>query len=268
MSLSHASFDIDKHLRILDSTGVINSELEGFGAQSQTKFHLTFDVDWAPDFAIDEILVMLRAKKTKATFFITHSSDIVQDILSDGHEVGLHPNFLPSSSQGQTVEAVMDYLLNIYPEATSIRMHSLFQSTPLLHRVFSTYTQLKIDLSLLTYRLPSVARSQWNFEDLSFSRINYNWEDDLAFYDNEFAWDKMEFFSNSIIFDFHPIHIALNSRNNSSYMKLKQDLAGEPLFSISKNRLLEFRNESKGASDYLQSILDSTGQAVSLKELT
>lgn len=247
---------------------MLNSDLEGFASQSQTKFHLTFDIDWAPDFAIEEILVMLRVKNTKATFFVTPPSDIVQNILNDGHEVGLHPNFLPNSSQGGSVEEVMDYLLNIYPEATSIRMHSLVQSSPLLHRIFSTYTQLKIDLSILTYRLPLVARSQWNLEDLSFTRINYNWEGDLAFYDDSFMWDQKEFFSKSIIFDFHPIHVALNSSNNNSYGNLKKDLAGESLFQISKNQVLEFRSDSIGANDYLQFIISSSAQAVSLKELT
>ncbi len=264
--MPHSSFSVDKYPRILNPTGVVNFDLQGSASKSKTKFHLTFDIDWAPDFAIDEILVMLRAKRVKATFFITHPSDIVQDILSDGHEVGLHPNFLPSSSQGQSMEEVMDYLLKIYPEASSIRMHSLFQSTPLLHRIFSTYTQLKIDLSLLTYKLPLVAPSQWKFEDLSFTRINYNWEDDLAFYDDEFAWNQKEFFSKSVIFDFHPIHVALNSSNNSSYMKLKQDLSSESLFSISKNRLLEYRSETSGARDYLQFILSSDAHAVSLND--
>lgn len=247
---------------------MVNSDLEGFALESQTKFHLTFDIDWAPDFAVEEILVILRAKKIKATFFVTHPSDIVQDILSDGHDVGLHPNFLPNSTQGRSVEEVMDYLLNICPEATSIRTHSLFQSTPLLHRIFSKYSQLKVDLSLLTYKLPFVGSSQWKFEDLSFTRINYNWEDDLAFYDNKFSWDQKKFFSRSVIFDFHPIHVALNSNNNDSYMKLKEDLAGESLFSVPKNRLLEFRSESSGASDFLQFIVSSNAQAVSLSKLT
>lgn len=242
------------------------SASEDLASQSHVRYHLTFDIDWAPDFAIEEILSILKSKNVKATFFITHASDAIQDISNAGHEVGLHPNFLPNSSQGTSVEEVMDYLLNIYPNARSIRTHSLLQSSPLLHQIFSNYPQLKIDLSVLLYKFPLIAPSPWMLDGVSFTRLNYNWEDDMAFYDDSFSWNQSDLFSQSIIFDFHPIHVALNSSNNDSYIKLKESFANKSLFDVSRSQLLKFRNNSVGACDYLRSIISSNAQPITLRE--
>ena len=62
------------------------------------QYHLTFDIDWAPDFLISQIIDKLNKKNIKATFFITHQSDIIKDIAENGHTIGLHPNFLAGTS--------------------------------------------------------------------------------------------------------------------------------------------------------------------------
>ena len=58
------------------------------------RFVLTFDIDWAPDFAILYCLELLDDAKCKATFFATHSTSLNQEIVNRGHDLGIHPNFL------------------------------------------------------------------------------------------------------------------------------------------------------------------------------
>ena len=62
-------------------------------------YHLTFDIDWAPDCCVEQILLDLKKNSVKATFFITHASDINDEIINQGHHIGLHPNFFPNSTQ-------------------------------------------------------------------------------------------------------------------------------------------------------------------------
>ena len=65
-------------------------------------YHLTFDIDWAPDCCVEYILNKLKKQKIKSTFFITHETDIIDEIRKDGHSLGIHPNFLKDSTQGNS----------------------------------------------------------------------------------------------------------------------------------------------------------------------
>lgn len=38
---------------------------------------LTLDIDWAPDFIIDEVVSILVKNNVKATWFITHNSPAI-----------------------------------------------------------------------------------------------------------------------------------------------------------------------------------------------
>lgn len=231
------------------------------------KYHLTFDIDWAPDETVSHILQALNDKNINATFFVTHPSDIVKDLLSSEHNVGFHPNFLPGSSQGKNENDIMEYLFSIVPEAYTLRTHSLVQSSPLFHNIFGNYKQLKIDLSMLMYKFSTIEKFPWAFEDVAFERINYNWEDDAAFFDNSFNWKNPTFNSSVTILDFHPIHIALNSKDNSSYSKLKQMTAGKPLFKTSQQDIVNCQNLEYGTRTCFNAIINSDAQPLSFDDL-
>ena len=63
----------------------------------------------------------------------------------------------------------------------------------------------------------------WAYDGVKFERINYNWEDDLEFWNGEFNWAKAQFFGQISIFDFHPIHVHLNSANEKNYVQKEQE---------------------------------------------
>lgn len=234
---------------------------------SRLRYHLTFDVDWAPDFCVNTILDKLNKANVKATFFVTHESDIIIDILNQGHEVGWHPNFMPNSSQGENFNKIMEYLFKIAPNASILRTHSLFQSSPLLFEIFSNYPQLKLDLSCFMYRFPFVDAFQWTYNDVFFHRINYNWADDFAFFDKKFFWNKPDFFGNTTVFGFHPIHIGLNSGNSSNYNRLKNDISKKLLWKVKESELKKYENYGYGARNFLDAILESDGQSIGLYDL-
>ena len=52
-----------------------------------------FDIDWAPDCCIADVLTLLDGHDTKATFFVTHPCDVLNDIEAACHRLGIHTNF-------------------------------------------------------------------------------------------------------------------------------------------------------------------------------
>jgi len=218
--------------------------------------HLTFDIDWAPDISINEIRKIINSAGIKATFFITHKSDILKDLIEDGHELGIHPNFLVGSSQGDTPEKAIEFLLNIVPEARALRTHALVQSSPLLQLIFSKFPQLKYDFSILMYNFPFIGKFNWQFEGTQFKRLNYNWEDDAAFYHEGFKWNCLYFPGKLNIYDFHPIHVHLNSKDITPYNALKKSLT-IPLSDIGAKHLTEFINPDYGAQTFLKVMTQS-----------
>ena len=80
---------------------------------------ITLDVDWAPDHAIDAVAGHLIERDVRATWFVTHASPAIDRLRDrpDLFELGIHPNFAPGSTQGETPDAVLDHCMAIVPEA-------------------------------------------------------------------------------------------------------------------------------------------------------
>jgi hypothetical protein len=230
-------------------------------------YHLTFDVDWAPDWAVSDVLETLAAHSVTATFFVTHASDMVREIAARGHEVGIHPNFLAGSSHGDAPLDVMRSVISIAPAARVMRTHSLVQGTTLFEAILAAYPQIEADLSLLTYGSPHTAWTAWHSRGRKIRRMNYNWEDDLAFDDPLQDWAVYRPMGHVDVFDFHPIHVALNSRREDQYMLLKTQLGPGHLHEAERDATVALREAGPGAADFLRAILTSESRALSFEEL-
>ena len=232
------------------------------------RYHLTFDVDWAPDFVLEDCLGILSEASIQGTFFVTHETDLLPEIEDLGHELGIHPNFFPGSDHGETVPQIVEAVLRLAPNASKMRTHGLVQSTRMFYEIFSKFTQLKLDLSLLTQGMREVERFDWAFDDVRFHRINYNFEDDAVFAYPDFDWSALPKFGKTIIFDFHPIHVFLNSTNGSEYAALKKAAQDRPLWSLRPNDLAPHVNSSKpGVRTLLKNIASNADRSVSLDEI-
>jgi len=182
---------------------------------------ITLDVDWAPDFVIEHIANILSDKKVKATWFITHDSQMVQNLRkNDLFELGLHPNFDPSSTQGSDPDSVLTNLKKIIPQATSLRTHSFNQSTPLILK-FQKFG-LENDASIFLSKTKNISPHFLKFANLY--RFPSFWADDIEMEDKTECWsldDPIYHTPGLKIFIFHPIHIFLNSRTMEKYNTLK-----------------------------------------------
>ena len=191
-------------------------------------FLITVDIDWAPDLAIAETAKYLIENEVKATWFVTHASPEVERLKEYPQlfELGVHPNFKNIRLVPDEIKTIMLDLNKIVPEAKSIRTHSLVQSTPLIKTLREDYNLL-YDVSLFLPLTPNILPHHLYFsENSSICRIPYFWEDDIEMFNpkGSFSFSDENFTAEGIkIFNFHPIHISLNSCSMTNYYSMKSE---------------------------------------------
>jgi hypothetical protein len=222
---------------------------------------ITLDVEWAPDFIIDFVADILVESQVKATWFVTHNSKAIDRLKENSNlfELGIHPNFLPNSTQGQTHRDVLEYCLKIVPDAISMRAHALVQSSPLFNQIVRD-TDIKVDLSLF---LPNgenikpfeMLPIEYQKHHRKLIRIPYYWQDCYNMRYSETSWLLEDFLNKDglKIFNFHPIHIYLNSSSNKSYDSLKKKFG-----TISKadiESIKPFLNSGNGTGTFFKQLI-------------
>lgn len=220
---------------------------------------VTFDVDWAPDWAIALCADICGKAGVPATFFVTHQSDILTDLRScPGIELGIHPNFLPNSSHGEAPAAVFDHMLGIIPAAKAMRSHALVQSSSILEHA-ERETTLESDVSLLLPFHPRLrpVRMHYDRNSRGLTRLPYFWEDDVCAVWPNWTWtnDPVPAHDGLQIYDFHPIHVALNIASLENYRLLKAHLAGRDLRKATPKDCAAFINPGDGARSFLQRLV-------------
>jgi hypothetical protein len=187
--------------------------------------HLSFDQDWAPDWAVEAIHQRLQNAALGATFFATHASPVL-DVLRQGEllELGGHPNFLPGSSHGDSVDDVLAYIQALVPEATGVRAHCLIQGTPQLEAYAAKGIQY--DASNLRDGEAGLAPFvNW----AGVVEIPIWFEDDVHLRrGSACTLDTLDLDSKGLkVFNFHPVLIALNATRLQDYEALKGNLSRE-----------------------------------------
>ncbi|WP_373478945.1 hypothetical protein [Geminocystis sp.] len=188
-------------------------------------YFLTIDVDWAADWMIDYVADRLIEKNVKATWFITHDSPILNKLKahSELFELGIHPNCLPESTQGNTEDEVLQFMKKLVPSATTMRTHALYQHTRFLRKAALEY-DISLDTSLLLPRVPNLSPFCLKWKEANLWRIPYFLEDDMEMFEENpiWSWCDLRIHVPGVkIFDFHPAYIALNNVNFDVYENLK-----------------------------------------------
>jgi len=194
-------------------------------ATAESEYLLTFDIDWAPDWMIDEVAAILVKHKVKATWFVTHSSPAVNRLhmYNELFELGVHPNMMSGSTHGTSEDEILSHVRALVPDAVSMRTHGLYQSTNFLNKAARDYG-IRIDVSLLLPNTSNLVPHILPFQDTQIFRVPYFWEDDVEMCSASPVWELAhEKFrhAGTKIFDFHPIHLALNTEEFGRYEQLK-----------------------------------------------
>ena len=100
-------------------------------------FVLTADQDWAPDWALAALLDDTVRDGVPLHLFVTSRSPVVDEAPEPGLTLGIHPNFLPGSTHGDTADAVITHCQALAPEATTFRCHSFHENSRVLGKLFA-----------------------------------------------------------------------------------------------------------------------------------
>lgn len=186
----------------------------------QNKNFLTIDVDWAHDEVLADSIDLVEKTGVCATWFITHETTCLELLRGNPRfELGIHPNFNPllsgDHSLGKTAEEIVDRLLEIVPEAKSVRSHSMTQSSVLLNLFCDK--GLTHDCNHYIPQQSQIILKPWHLWN-GLIRVPYFWEDDLScIYEDCFDPTSLLSRQGLRVFDFHPIHLFLNTTNLSEY---------------------------------------------------
>lgn len=188
------------------------------------RVYLTFDIDWAPDDVLGELVEWLEGQNVKATFFVTHDSPLIRELADRAWvERGIHPQWTDRltgrATGGEPWQPLVD-LMKLVPEAVSSRSHSLIQGTPMI----SAYAEqgLRIDANpyLPFSQLGEIAAwSYWTGTRI----VPFVWSDYIDFVRNgEDALPSLLERSNCLkVVAFHPIHVYLNTSDVAHYERYR-----------------------------------------------
>ena len=190
----------------------------------QSRLFLSFDIDWANDEVLADTIKIVRDAGIASTWFVTHNTPLLQELRSlNGVELGIHPNFNPlldghAVDSENTACKVLNNVLSIVPNARAIRSHSLTQSERLVEL---------FRLSGLTHISNSFVPHGCGFELKPFHCwdkmvvVPHCWQDNVALKMPIPFPTEEELLSEFHVFNFHPIHVFLNTENEDRYERTR-----------------------------------------------
>jgi hypothetical protein len=144
----------------------------------------------------------------------THQTPVV-NVQREGVETGIHPDFFRNTEHEKHVRE----LLTLYPAAKGVRAHGLFEYSGLLE----TYRRcgLQWDSSQLLYLCPNITPYR---HPSGLVRLPIFWEDDDYFGQSpDWKVSSLGLDRPGVkCFDFHPIHLRLNTHTAEQYRHAKE----------------------------------------------
>ncbi len=195
----------------------------------EEKVFITIDVDWASEEVLQYTIELLKSERVPATIMVTHESPILDIIKADPlFDLGIHPNFNKmldgKSSKAIDYKTIINEMRVLIPEAKCVRSHSLVCGTKILNTIEECGFTHDVNIYVPAYNRIKLIPFYCN----KIIRVPFFWEDDLFCrevnenYNNE--WDS-DFFLDCggiKVFNFHPIHIFLNSEDMDKYEESRE----------------------------------------------
>jgi predicted heme/steroid binding protein len=209
---------------------------------------LTCDVDWAPDYAIAEVLDLIAGYDFKANFFATHKSDLLLQ-KSEAVEVGIHPDFTRQNSK-LTHEQRINDLLHLYPESKGTRSHRNFFGQNISD--MAKAAGLKYDASVFLWN-ESFCNTHIDYNGMV--RFSYMWEDGIHL-DTNTPKDisKINLHTPGMkILNVHPILIYLNAETDDQRREVTKKYSD--LTKASYKEVKKHVNAGYGIKDFYKEIL-------------
>lgn len=221
----------------------------------EDKIFLTFDIDWAHDDVLADCIDLVEQADVSATWFVTHETPLLERLRANPKfELGIHPNFNflfnMQSQAGASADEVVKRVMALVPEATAVRSHHMTQSSGLLN-IFRD-NGLTHDCNHFIPVTAGMTLKPWELWG-GLLRVPYSWEDDvMCVYGQKYelpSISEMLRQDGLLVFDFHPIHVYLNTEDLQRYERTRS-------IHYQPDALLCERFDGVGARRWLLEILE------------
>ena len=179
---------------------------------------LTIDIDWACDDVLLDSINLIEEIGVPATWFVTHKTKHLARLReNDNFELGIHPNFvnLLDSKDSDSAEKILDKLIEIVPEATSIRSHSMVQSSRFMD--LFKLKGMRYDCNHFIPEQSNITLKSWEIWN-KIIKVPHFWEDDVhCLCDDNASVENLISRDGLKVFAFHPINIFLNTESMDRY---------------------------------------------------
>ena len=220
-------------------------------------FCFTSDIDWASEAVLDMFFHDIPLEPLKLTTFVTHHSDIIERLYQNKKlERGIHPNFLPDSSHGNSFREVIETCKTFAPEAIGSRSHRLFEVTDTAHLLKNEYGILyssNMITTLGTGIRPFLHESQLIQFPIFLEDGSYLYNElglDITSYLNYFETPGLK------IISFLPMNIVFNTPHISWMRQIKDSMTRESFNTINCEFIRETKNNSIGIANILSEIIN------------
>lgn len=212
---------------------------------------LTFDMDWAHDEVLADTIDLVERAGISASWFVTHETPLLARLrVNPLFDIGIHPNFnhllMGDDRNGPNADEVVKRLLELVPDAKSVRSHSLTQNSQLLE--LFRLAGLTHDCNHFIPAESGISLKPWPMSN-GLIRVPHLWEDDVACHSRDGRpIQELLALPGLKVFDFHPIHVFLNSEAMERYESAR------PLFQVPEE-LIKHRFEGQGTRSRLEHLL-------------
>lgn len=195
----------------------------GFRESWNGKIFLSFDIDWAHDEVILDCYNLVSKYSVETTWFVTHETDMLRMLILDKRvELGVHPNFndliAGKVGEGETSNLVIRKSRELVPTATAIRSHSLTQSERLVdqfldngfERICNLFIPYQYNMQVSPYYL-------WRNAII----VPHRFQDNASLRISENLPESQSLNVGLHVFDFHPIHVFLNTESLDRYERTR-----------------------------------------------
>ncbi len=215
----------------------------------------TSDIDWASEFAIEKSISFFRDANVPITYFLTHPSAAIQRSLDRGEiRAGLHPNFMPDSSQGASYDEVMDYCFKLLPGARGFRSHRHYDVNDVLEKFKARGIEYDSNVCTLLDELPpflhrtGLVRFPIFIEDGGYL-LNGG---DLRFANVADLFDT----PGLKVINLHPMHLLLNTPYFKYTREIKDRLSRSEWNHLDDGQIAKLAFEGRGITSFIEEMVD------------
>ncbi len=225
--------------------------------EEEPVFCFTSDIDWSSESIIKYSHDILSGDDLKLTYFITHSSPFLNELnASNKIDLLIHPNFLPNSSHGDSFKEVIDYCMNLVPNADGFRSHRYFEVNDIMDdfakrgfRFVSNHcTRCETNIKPLKHRSGLLSIPIF-LEDGGYLIM-----DPTLNFDNLIPRLKSPGLK---VINFHPAHMAFNTPNFAYTRSIKDSFSREIWGNLGLSQLQKLENrEQLGVRKTIQQVIE------------